>query len=101
MKSGRTLWEELVIHYDAGVDKVRGMQVDWAGLRGKVDGQRWAEVRDFLAIQREEAIWWRDASIAYFQSISKRPLPAGHQPPAHDLDWYKAIATPYAPGQGQ
>lgn len=101
MKSGRTLWDALVIHYDAGVDKVRGMQADWAGLRGKVDAQRWAEVRDFLAIQLEEAIWWRDASIAWFQSISKRPLPEGHKPPAHDLDYYKAITTPYAPGWGE
>jgi alpha-glucuronidase len=99
MKSGRTLWDELVIHYDTGVDHVRGMQADWAGLRGKVDAERWAQVRDFLAIQLEEAIWWRDASVAYFQSISKRPLPEGHKPPAHDLDYYKAISTPYAPGQ--
>ena len=101
MKSGRTLWDELVVRYDAGVDQVRRMQADWAGLRGKVDETRWAEVRDFLAIQLDEAIWWRDASIAWFQSISKRPLPEGHKPPAHDLDYYKAITTPYAPGQGK
>ena len=101
MKSGRTLWDELVVRYDAGVDQVRRMQADWAGLRGKVDETRWAEVRDFLAIQLDEAIWWRDASVAYFQSIAKRPLPEGHKPPAHDLDHYKAITTPYAPGQGK
>lgn len=101
MKSGRTLWDELVIHYDAGIAYVRGMQADWAKLEGKVDDRRWAEVRDFLAIQLREATWWRDASIAYFQSIAKRPLPAGHAPPPHDLDWYKAIRTPYAPGQGK
>jgi len=100
-RSGRTLWDELVTRYDAGVGAVGGMQADWAGLRGKVDEARWAEVRDFLAIQHQEATWWRDASIAYFQSISKRPLPAGHAAPAHDLDWYKAITNPYAPGQGK
>jgi len=100
-RSGRTLWDELVTRYDAGVGAVGGMQADWAGLRGKVDEARWAEVRDFLAIQHAEATWWRDASIAYFQSISKRPLPAGHAAPAHDLDWYKAITNPYAPGQGK
>lgn len=101
MKSGRTLWNDLVIHYDDGVAYVRRMQADWAGLEGRVDARRWAEVRDFLAIQLREAIWWRDASIAYFQSIAKHPLPEGHAPPAHDLDWYKAIRTPYAPGQGR
>ncbi len=100
MKSGRTLWDEMVTRYDAGVGYVAGMQAQWDRLKGKVDDRRWAEVRDFLTIQREEAQWWRDASIAYFQSISKRPLPAGHAAPPHDLDWYKAIRTPYAPGQG-
>jgi alpha-glucuronidase len=98
MKSGRTLWDELVIHYDEGVDSVRRMQADWASLKGKVDDRRWHEVTEFLAIQHDEAIWWRDASIAYFQSVSKRPLPAGHAAPAHDLDWYKAIKNPFAPG---
>jgi alpha-glucuronidase len=100
-KSGRSVWDDLVTHYDAGVDYVKAMQGRWDGLKGKVDQRRWEEVRDFLAIQHKEAMWWRDASIAYFQSISKRPLPAGHAAPPHDLDWYKAIKTLYAPGRGE
>jgi alpha-glucuronidase len=100
-KAGRTVWDDLVVHYDAGVDYVKAMQADWAGLKDGIDRRRWEEVRDFLAIQHREASWWRDASIAYFQSISKRPLPAGHAAPPHDLDWYKAIRTPYAPGRGE
>ncbi|WBY09504.1 alpha-glucuronidase family glycosyl hydrolase [Sphingomonas sp. 7/4-4] len=99
--SGRNVWDELVTRYDSGVAAVASMQADWNRLEGKVDGRRWAEVRDFLAIQRREAQWWRDASVAYFQSVSKRPLPAGHAAPPHDLDWYKAIRTPYAPGNGK
>jgi alpha-glucuronidase len=100
-RSGRTLWDELVVRYDRGVAAVEAMQAAWKPLAGKVDARRWEEVRDFLAIQRDEAGWWRDASIAYFQLVSKRPLPAGHAAPAHDLDWYKAIRTPYAPGNGK
>nr|WP_294815613.1 alpha-glucuronidase family glycosyl hydrolase [uncultured Sphingomonas sp.] len=99
--SGRNVWDELVTRYDRGVGAVAAMQGEWNRLEGKVDGRRWAEVRDFLAIQRQEAQWWRDASVAYFQSVSKRPLPAGHAAPPHDLDWYKAIRTPYAPGNGK
>ena len=99
--SGRAVWDELIIRYDRGVAAVQAMQADWDGLKGKIDPRRWAEVRDFLAIQRGEAQWWRDASIAYFQSVSKRPLPAGHAAPAHDLEYYKAIKTPYAPGNGK
>ncbi len=101
MASGRSLWDELVTRYDTGVGAVTAMQGQWQGLQGKVDPVRWAEVRDFLSIQHDEAQWWRDASVAYFQSIAKRPLPAGHAPPPHDLDWYKAIKNPHAPGQAE
>jgi alpha-glucuronidase len=99
-RSGRNVWDELVTRYDRGVGAVAAMQKDWEGLKGRVDDRRWAEVRDFLAIQHEEAQWWRDASVAFFQSVSKRPLPAGHAAPPHGLDWYQAIRTPYAPGNG-
>lgn len=101
MKSGRTLWDELVVRYDRGVFAVATMQADWDRVKDKVDQRRWAEVRDFLRIQHKEAKWWRDASIAYFQSISKRPSPAGHAAPAHDLEYYKAIDNRYAPGNGE
>lgn len=101
MRSGATLWDSLIAHYDTGIATVEDMQRRWAGLEGKVDARRWAEVRDFLAIQREEAQWWRDASIAYWQSLSKRPLPAGHLAPPHPLGYYEAIRTPHAPGNGK
>lgn len=100
-RSGRSVWDELVTRYDRGVATVASMQMQWEALEPKVDTRRWQEVRDFLAIQHDEAKWWRDASIAYFQSVSKRPLPAGHIAPPYELDWYKAIQTPYAPGQGE
>ncbi|RHW17569.1 alpha-glucuronidase [Sphingomonas gilva] len=98
MASGRTLWDELVVRYDRGVAEVAAMQQAWAALAPKIDARRHREVSDFLAIQREEAKWWRDACIAYFGSIAKRPLPAGHAAPPHDLQYYKAIRHPYAPG---
>ncbi|NLS27252.1 Extracellular xylan exo-alpha-(1-_2)-glucuronosidase [Sphingomonas sp. S2M10] len=101
MRSGEILWDSLVAHYDTGIATVEDMQRRWAGLEGKVDARRWAEVRDFLAIQRQEAQWWRDASIAYWQSLSKRPLPAGHLAPPQPLGYYQAIRTPHAPGNGK
>lgn len=101
LRSGDTLWDSLVAHYDTGIATVENMQRRWAGLEGKVDARRWAEVRDFLSIQREEAQWWRDASIAYWQSLSKRPLPAGHLAPPQPLGYYQAIRTPHAPGNGK
>ena len=98
MASGRTLWDELVIHYSRGVRTVSDMRKTWSGLAGYVDPQRFAQVSAFLAIQEKEARWWRDASIAYFQKFSQRPLPAGYAPPEHDLQYYESLCFPYAPG---
>jgi alpha-glucuronidase len=98
MPSGRTLWDELVIHYSRGVEYVREMRRTWATLEPYVDSERYAETAAFLTIQENEARWWRDACIAYFQSLSKRPLPKGYPPPEHTLAEYEAISTPYAPG---
>ena len=52
-------------------------------------------------IQLREAQWWRDASVAYFQSVSGRPLPVGEAAPPHPLAWYQALQSPSAPGDGR
>ena len=98
MRSGRRLWDELVFRYDRGVDAVRDMRAAWSGLDGRIDAGRHAQVAAFLAIQQDEAQWWRDASLAYFQSISGLPLPAGAAPPPHALEHYKTLEFPHAPG---
>uniref|UniRef100_B0T4L3 Xylan alpha-1,2-glucuronidase n=1 Tax=Caulobacter sp. (strain K31) TaxID=366602 RepID=B0T4L3_CAUSK len=98
LKSGQTLWDGLVTHYSRGVATVDGMGKTWAGLAPYIDPERHAQVADFLAIQRNEAQWWRDASIAYFQPFSGLPLPAGEAPPAHSLQHYESLSFPYAPG---
>ncbi len=97
-QSGRILWDELVHRYTRGVEAVESMQSTWDGLSSFVDDERFAQVKSFLAIQRKEAKWWRDASIAYFQTFSKRPLPAGYPAPEHSLEYYKSLEFPYAPG---
>ena len=96
--SGRTLWEELLHRYQAGVDAVRQMQASWRSLAGRIDAERYQEVRAFLAIQEQEARWWRDASVLYFQTFSKRPLSEGYEPPEHDLDYYMKLDKKYVPG---
>jgi len=101
MASGRPLWDELVGRYSLGVRQVDAMQATWENLRGRVDAQRHEQVAAFLQIQRREAQWWRDASIAYFQSISGRPLPAGEAAPPHPLAYYEALQFPSAPGDGR
>ena len=90
MRSGRILWDELALHYQRGVDWVTATRKEWDALAGVIDPERHAEVAKKLAIQERDAIWWRDAVLLYFQTFSKRPLPAGVEKPAKTLEDYKA-----------
>ena len=101
LPGGSTLWVELVRRYDRGVATVDAMRRDWASLKPRIDEERWTKTDSFLAIQAREARWWRDASLAYWMSINRLPLPAGSPPPEHDLAWYKAQRFPFAPGNPQ
>lgn len=77
------------------------MRRDWHALRPHLDTERWELTASNFLVQEREARWWRDASVAYFRSVSGRPLPPGSAEPAHDLSWYKAQSFPHAPGQGR
>ena len=99
MKSGRTLWDELALRYQTGVEQVAAMQRQWRALKPFVDAERFDKTDAFLTIQLHEAQWWRDACLEYFQTFSNRPLPAGVPAPAHPLSYYQALDFPYAPGR--
>ncbi|MGC8517020.1 MAG: alpha-glucuronidase family glycosyl hydrolase [Steroidobacteraceae bacterium] len=98
LRSGHTLWDSLVLHYVRGVDTVKWMRRSWLKLARYVDPRRFQLTAAFLTIQVHEARWWRDASIAYFQSISHLPLPAGVAPPPDSLKAYEAFCIPYLEG---
>ncbi|GGA50413.1 xylan alpha-1,2-glucuronidase [Dyella nitratireducens] len=98
MRSGQTLWHELVAHYTQGVEDVKQMQETWQHLDGHIDAERYRQVAAFLAVQEKEAQWWRDACIAYFQSISGLPLPPGYAPPQRSLTYYESLKFQYVPG---
>ncbi len=98
LASGRTLWDELCFAYYTGVDSVHWMQKAWEDMRRHIDAERWDQVRMLLSIQENEAVWWRDACLLYFQTFSKMPLPAGYTGPDHTLTYYEALRFPFAPG---
>jgi alpha-glucuronidase len=98
LRSGGTLWDGICRHYQAGVDTVRRWQREWENLRGTIDEERHAHVRSLLVIQERDARWWRDACLLYFQTFSGKPLPAGVEPPEHDLAHYRAIKLRWMPG---
>jgi len=90
MKSGKTLWDELALHYQRGVDWVRQTRKKWDSLASVIDPERHEAVSKKLEIQERDAVWWRDACLLYFEGFSKRPLPKGVEKPAHTLEEYKA-----------
>ena len=98
MASGRVLWDELTFRYCRGVEAVQGMERAWQGLSTFIDAERYEETRAFLAIQENEARWWRDASVLYFQTFSKRPIQDSCGPPADTLEHYMSINLRYVPG---
>jgi alpha-glucuronidase len=90
MRSGRTLWDDMALHYQRGVNWVRATQNNWALLKGTIDDERHESIGKKLAIQERDAVGWRDACLLYFQTFSKRPLPAGVEQPVKTLEEYKA-----------
>jgi alpha-glucuronidase len=98
MKSGRTLWEELVHRYYAGAESVKKMQQTWESLKGQVDNDRFEHVKSLLRIQEKEARWWRNACVLYFQTFSKMPLPAGYEKPDKPLEYYENLHFHFVPG---
>ncbi|HNX94341.1 MAG TPA: alpha-glucuronidase family glycosyl hydrolase [Holophaga sp.] len=98
LASGRTLWDELCLHYQRGVNEVRTWQSSWAALAGRVDPERHAHVASLLARQERDARFWRDGCLLYFQGFAKRPLPAGVEAPTHPLEHYLKFRLEYVPG---
>ena len=75
VKSGRTLWEEIVWLYTRGAEEARGLEERWTRLRGKVDRERHQAVSAKLRRQTADAVAWRDKCLRYFQTFSKGALP--------------------------
>ncbi|MDC8829676.1 alpha-glucuronidase [Alteromonas gilva] len=100
MPNGETLWNELVRYYYRGVEGVTDMQSRWQQVKPYIDANQFRQVDMALQIQMQEAKWWRDASVLYFQTFSERPIPDGLPKPEGSLDYYQSLTFPYAPGQG-
>ena len=97
-RSGRILWDELCYRYSSAADDVQALQTKWLQLKGKVDAQRFEHVNMLLSIQHDEAEWWRDACLTYFQTFSQREFPSFMKKPARTLEHYQSLEFPFAPG---
>jgi alpha-glucuronidase len=91
MASGRTLWDELCYIYTRGVQTSRHFQQVWDGVQPYVDAERFDVVQKKLRRQTRDAMVWKDGCLLYFQSINKRPFPAGVERPLFELDLLKRV----------
>jgi len=98
MASGHTLWNELCLRYEEGVDSVKWLRDQWDLSKSKIDPEIFETVKALLVKQERDAKIWRDACILYFQTFSKRPVPEGVEKAEHDLDYYKAYRYTDIPG---
>jgi hypothetical protein len=80
MKSGLTLWEELVYHYQMGVQYSTWMIEAWDSLQPKIDARRFSEVAAKLKTQEADQARWRDESLKYFSLVNGLEIPTDTAP---------------------
>ena len=98
LKNGKSLWYNLARHYQDGVEEVKKMISTWEHMKPYVDDVAFKKTEMLLRIQLEEAEWWRDSCLLYFQQFSKMEMPAFIPKAPHTLNYYESIRDPYAPG---
>jgi len=76
MRSGRTLWDELIAHYTQGAALAHAFLGRWGALARSVDRERHEAVTAKLRYQEADAAAWRNRILQYFQTFSGLPLPA-------------------------
>lgn len=95
MRSGRTLWNEIVYKYNEGVNQVEAMISAWESVKKNIDRDRHKRVTSLLKFQLEEAKWWRDGCLLFFDSYAGKGIPAEYPQPKYKLEYYKSIPFPY------
>jgi len=98
LKDGLILWDAIALNYQKGVDQVEEMIGSWEQAKRYISDDQYNEVRMLLEIQLKEAKWWRNACLLYFQTFSGRDIPPGVELPSENLEFYKSLKFPYAPG---
>lgn len=94
MKSGATLWDELCRHYEQGVKETRSFCQTWEEMKPYVDAERYNAIAERLQIQANDAVWWKDACLLYFQTFSKMPFPKDVERPVYKLKKLMKVKLP-------
>jgi alpha-glucuronidase len=71
MRSGQTLWQEIVAHYQHGAEQAGAFEREWQALSGRIDAERHAAVAAKLRQQAIDAAAWRDKCVTYFRQFAE------------------------------
>ncbi len=83
---------------DFPVKQVKEMADLWMKIEHGIDQERFEQVKSFLKIQLNEAVWWKSSCLFYFQQFSEMDFPDEIEPPEGDLEEFMSREFPYAPG---
>jgi alpha-glucuronidase len=70
LHSGKTVIQSIYDSHYEGAAAVAGYLRDWPALKGRIDDQRFEDVRTQLEYQSGQAIVWRDAVTRWFHRAS-------------------------------
>ena len=70
LHSGKTVIQQIYDAHYQGADQVEQFLREWETLKGRIDEQRYEDVRSRLEYQAGHAIVWRDAICSYFLRLS-------------------------------
>lgn len=98
LKNKQTLWEAMCHHYERGAAGLNSVEKIWIQQKSFIDQERFDHVSMLLKIQKQEAWWWHDACLSYFQSINKLPYPKEITIPQKTTEYYQSREDHFVPG---
>ncbi len=86
LHNGLSLWDNLCYTYDRGIRQAQAFVATWEAMRPYVPADRHADQLRRFRRQAQDAQWWRDACLLYFQQFSGLPLPPDSPAPHYTLE---------------
>ncbi|KAJ5619072.1 hypothetical protein N7510_003056 [Penicillium lagena] len=73
LHSGKTVIQHFYDAHYEGADTAQTFLTQWESLEGKVDGERYEDIRRRLDYQTGHSIVWRDAIVNFYHNLSMIP----------------------------
>ncbi len=99
LRSGRTLWQELVAHYGRGIDEVKQMRATWRSWMAASTRNATPKPHPFSRSSRTRHSGGATPASPTGRASMVCRCRWARRPRTHTLDYYKSLAFPMAPGR--